>query len=501
MFAGSAVEERPGVEGGVGPVRPGDSPGHGQSDRRDTQESTPGTGHARTCKQQESLPEEPPTPPPRSREESSVTQKAGRTQSVSRSISREEQRSESQESSESSGSLKQIRKPRPSVQKTYFSKLVSIQKQPDQKPLIKRTPSDTDRGRRELVTPKSKQKGVKGGPNTKTEDTPSYVKVKAPGKIRAEAKSWLEDELNRLQKKDQSAKEGGDTCKLVETKQITFHYTDGGVKEAVELAGSFTEWGRVALAREEEGDVWSVSLAVAPGTHTYKYLVDGAWRTHSGVPTSVDSEGNVNNVVEVAEDFNPTSSSSPLAHPTTERPKAPGRRPPSTKFLRKGLDVSAVPEEEAVVGRMELQLSPVQARVVDLSHLQKVPPSPKGLSESGPQVSTQQVPEKATPGGDAISRVGEGVLPVQSAAEGASTGGAGKDTQNGAETTGSKAEVSCADAGMGNTKSVAKGTTPDTEVINTVNENVKKICLDPRYQSNSKTQVLIGEVLNQVGFI
>ena len=35
-------------------------------------------------------------------------------------------------------------------------------------------------------------------------------------------------------------------------------------------------------------------------------------------------------------------------------------------------------------------------------------------------------------------------------------------------------------------------------MIITVNENIKKICVDPRYQANSKAQLLVRDILNQV---
>ena len=43
------------------------------------------------------------------------------------------------------------------------------------------------------------------------------------------------------------------------------------------------------------------------------------------------------------------------------------------------------------------------------------------------------------------------------------------------------------------------GAPADAELISTVNENIKKIRIDPRYQDDSKTQLLIKEVLSQVG--
>ena len=43
------------------------------------------------------------------------------------------------------------------------------------------------------------------------------------------------------------------------------------------LAGDFTDWQPLAM-RKRDG-VFSVTVAVPPGTHEYKFIVDGHWRT------------------------------------------------------------------------------------------------------------------------------------------------------------------------------------------------------------------------------
>jgi 1,4-alpha-glucan branching enzyme len=46
----------------------------------------------------------------------------------------------------------------------------------------------------------------------------------------------------------------------------------------VALAGSFTNWEQnpIPLKRQKNG-VWKASLALDPGQHEYRYLVDGQW--------------------------------------------------------------------------------------------------------------------------------------------------------------------------------------------------------------------------------
>lgn len=46
----------------------------------------------------------------------------------------------------------------------------------------------------------------------------------------------------------------------------------------VSIAGCFNEWDPTAnpLERDDEG-IWSCSLAIEPGEHEYRFVVDGAW--------------------------------------------------------------------------------------------------------------------------------------------------------------------------------------------------------------------------------
>lgn len=71
----------------------------------------------------------------------------------------------------------------------------------------------------------------------------------------------------------------------------------GGVSK-VSLAGDFTDWQ--PLATRKRNGVFSVTVPVRPGTHEYKFIVDGHWRTdpdHSDwAPSPYDT---LNSVVTV----------------------------------------------------------------------------------------------------------------------------------------------------------------------------------------------------------
>ncbi len=48
---------------------------------------------------------------------------------------------------------------------------------------------------------------------------------------------------------------------------------------SVHLVGDFTNWQeRPIPLRKETNDVWHASIRLAPGTHYYRFLVDGQWR-------------------------------------------------------------------------------------------------------------------------------------------------------------------------------------------------------------------------------
>lgn len=48
---------------------------------------------------------------------------------------------------------------------------------------------------------------------------------------------------------------------------------------SVQLVGDFTHWQEQPISlRKESGGVWSTSVELPPGTHRYRFLVDGEWR-------------------------------------------------------------------------------------------------------------------------------------------------------------------------------------------------------------------------------
>jgi len=68
----------------------------------------------------------------------------------------------------------------------------------------------------------------------------------------------------------------------------------------VSLAGSFNDWIPVALSPTGPKGEFIITLELAPGSHEYKFIVDGRrWCYDVLKPTSTDDRGNRNNTITV----------------------------------------------------------------------------------------------------------------------------------------------------------------------------------------------------------
>ena len=67
------------------------------------------------------------------------------------------------------------------------------------------------------------------------------------------------------------------------------------------LVGSFTNWrtNAIKMEREPGKSIFSVTVNLPLGIHSYKFLVDGQWNFASDQPTITDEHGNINNCIAV----------------------------------------------------------------------------------------------------------------------------------------------------------------------------------------------------------
>ncbi len=62
------------------------------------------------------------------------------------------------------------------------------------------------------------------------------------------------------------------------SKKQTFRFTEP-TASSVLLVGDFTHWQQKAIPMQRGKDgIWSASIELPAGKHTYRFIVDGEWR-------------------------------------------------------------------------------------------------------------------------------------------------------------------------------------------------------------------------------
>jgi CubicO group peptidase (beta-lactamase class C family) len=68
--------------------------------------------------------------------------------------------------------------------------------------------------------------------------------------------------------------------------------------KTVAVAGTFNNWNQSATLCGRELDAWVCRIDLAPGTYTYKFVIDGNWITDpANAQTETDGRGNINSVL------------------------------------------------------------------------------------------------------------------------------------------------------------------------------------------------------------
>jgi 1,4-alpha-glucan branching enzyme len=112
-----------------------------------------------------------------------------------------------------------------------------------------------------------KKVAVKTTKTTKPATGPVAKAAEAKAPAKAAKKPVVQKKQAAQKKQTKALKKPGTTFKL-----------EAPQAERVFVAGCFNEWDPTAnpLERGEEG-IWSCTLAVDPGEHEYRFIVDGVW--------------------------------------------------------------------------------------------------------------------------------------------------------------------------------------------------------------------------------
>ncbi|HUU21878.1 MAG TPA: isoamylase early set domain-containing protein [Phycisphaerae bacterium] len=79
---------------------------------------------------------------------------------------------------------------------------------------------------------------------------------------------------------------------------VRFTMAAGDGMKAVSVAGDFSEWQPVPM-RKRQG-AFSTTVSVPPGTHHYKFIVDGQWRPDPENPQAAPNPyDTLNSVLEL----------------------------------------------------------------------------------------------------------------------------------------------------------------------------------------------------------
>ena len=85
------------------------------------------------------------------------------------------------------------------------------------------------------------------------------------------------------------------TVAKIKPQKFSYNTSDA---RSVQLVGDFTNWQEhpIPLRKETEG-VWQAAVRLEPGTHYYRFLVDGQWRDDPECPLHVPNPFGGHNAV------------------------------------------------------------------------------------------------------------------------------------------------------------------------------------------------------------
>lgn len=86
-----------------------------------------------------------------------------------------------------------------------------------------------------------------------------------------------------------------DTTTGIKTAFRLAEYADA---RSASLVGSFNGWNDISIPMRWQNGAWTATVALKPGEHTYKFVVDGVWLSDPRNP-KVKPDGNLESIIEV----------------------------------------------------------------------------------------------------------------------------------------------------------------------------------------------------------
>jgi len=147
----------------------------------------------------------------------------------------------------------------------------------------------------------------------------STLRIDPDGKSRG-----VEDVVLKICPPQGEPLEGIFTFAVQNVPEARFRYFGTGSEKSVCVAGAFNGWDAKAHPMKKSGEnIWELSLALPPGNHPYKLVVDGQWRLDpANQQRSGDGSGNENSLLRVAG----TAGPAPVLFAETRTPETLGFR-------------------------------------------------------------------------------------------------------------------------------------------------------------------------------
>jgi len=89
--------------------------------------------------------------------------------------------------------------------------------------------------------------------------------------------------------------------KIDKTRRLTFSLYAPGAKKVI-LVGEFNKWNnKVDPMKKNKKGIWNNIVMLLPGTHEYKFIVDGEWwHDPKNDQTCYNQHGTLNSVITVS---------------------------------------------------------------------------------------------------------------------------------------------------------------------------------------------------------